>query len=74
MANNGIIVGGVIATVAIIFAVFVSFNSIADNGTGELIVTNGDYGETIGEVTGIEEVTNIQQLIILKNLKKVLYK
>ena len=54
MANNGIIVGGVIATAAIIFAVFVSFNSITDNGTGELIVTNGDYGETIGEVTGIE--------------------
>ena len=54
MANNGIIAGGVIATAAIIFAVFVSFNSIADNGTGELIVTNGDYGETIGEVTGIE--------------------
>ena len=54
MVNNGIIVGGVIATAAIIFAVFVSFNSIADNGTGELIVTNGDYGETIGEVTGIE--------------------
>ena len=54
MANNGIIVGGVIATAAIIFAVFVSFNSIADNGTGELIVTNGNYGETVGEVTGIE--------------------
>ena len=54
MANNGIIVGGVIATAAIIFAVFVSFNSIADNGTGELIVTNGDYGETVGEVIGIE--------------------
>ena len=54
MVNNGIIVGGVIATAAIIFAVFVSFNSIADNGTGELIVTNGNYGETVGEVTGIE--------------------
>ena len=54
MANNGIIVGGVIATAAIIFAVFVSFNSIADNDTGELIVTNGNYGETVGEVTGIE--------------------
>ncbi|MDC0041605.1 trypsin-like peptidase domain-containing protein [Candidatus Nitrosopelagicus sp.] len=54
MANNGIIVGGVIATAAIIFAVFVSFNSIVDNGTGELIVTNGNYGETVGEVTGIE--------------------
>ena len=54
MANNGIIVGGVIATAAIIFAVFVSFNSIADNDTSELIVTNGNYGETVGEVTGIE--------------------
>ena len=54
MANNGIIVGGVIATAAIIFAVFVSFNSITDNDAGELIVTNGDYGETVGEVTGIE--------------------
>ena len=54
MANNGIVVGGVIATAAIIFAVFVSFNSIADNDTSELIVTNGDYGETVGEVTGIE--------------------
>ena len=54
MANNGIVVGGVIATAAIIFAVFLSFNSIADNDTGELIVTNGNYGETVGEVTGIE--------------------
>ena len=50
MANNGIIVGGVIATAAIIFAVFVSFNSISDNGTGELIVTNGNYGETMQPV------------------------
>ena len=31
MANNGIVVGGVIATAAIIFAVFVSFNSITNN-------------------------------------------
>ena len=54
MANNGIVVGGVIATAAIIFAVFVSFNSIANNDTSELIVTNGNYGETVGEVTGIE--------------------
>ena len=54
MVNNGIIVGGVIATVAIIFAIFVSFNSIADNDSNELIVSNGDYGETVGEVTGIE--------------------
>ena len=54
MVNSGIVVGGVIATVAIVFAVFVSFNSISENNTGELIVTNGNYAETVGEVTGIE--------------------
>jgi len=53
MANNGIIAGGVIATAAIIFAVFVSFNAITDNGTGELIVTNGNHAETIGETIGV---------------------
>jgi len=56
MTNNGIIIGGVIATAAIIFAVFVSLNSIVDNDTSELIVTNGNYVETVGEVTGIERV------------------
>jgi len=54
MANNGIVIGGVIATIAIVFAVFVSFNSISENDGGELIVTNGNYAETVGEVTGIE--------------------
>ncbi|MEC7711354.1 MAG: trypsin-like peptidase domain-containing protein [Thermoproteota archaeon] len=54
MANNGIIVGGVIATLAIVFAVFVSFNSISENNIGELIVTNGNHAQTVGEVTGIE--------------------
>ena len=53
MANNGIIIGGVIATAAIIFAVFVSFNAITDNGTGELIVTIGNHAETIGETIGV---------------------
>jgi len=54
MVNNGIVIGGVIATIAIVFAVFVSFNSISENDGGELIVTNGNHAETIGEVTGIE--------------------
>ena len=54
MVNNGIVVGGVIATAAIIFAIFVSFNSITENDTGELIVTNGNYAQTVGEVTGME--------------------
>ena len=54
MANSGIVVGGVIATAAVIFAVFVSFNSMTESETGELIVTNGNYAETVGEVTQIE--------------------
>ncbi len=54
MANNGIVIGGVIAAIAIVFAVFVSLNSMSENDGGELIVTNGNYAETVGEVTGIE--------------------
>ena len=54
MANNGIVVGGVIATAAIIFAVFVSFNSIDNNESNELIVVNENHTQTIGESVGIE--------------------
>ena len=55
MPNNGIVVGGIIATAAIIFAIFISFNSISENSGGELIVTNGNQGQIVGEVTGIEK-------------------
>ena len=54
MANNGIVIGGVIATAAIIFAVFVSFNSIEDSESNELIVVNENHTQTIGESVGIE--------------------
>ena len=54
MANNGIVIGGVIATAAIIFAVFVSFNSIEDIESNELIVVNENHTQTIGESVGIE--------------------
>ena len=54
MVNNGIVIGGAIATIAIVFAVFVSFNSMSENEGGELIVTNGNYAETVGEVTETE--------------------
>ena len=54
MANNGIVVGGVIAAAAIIFAVFVSFNSIDDSESNELIVVNENHAQTIGESVGIE--------------------
>ena len=54
MVNNGIVIGGVIAAVAIIFAVFVSFNSIDDSESNELIVVNENHTQTIGESVGIE--------------------
>ena len=54
MVNNGIVIGGVIATAAIIFAVFVSFNSIEDSESNELIVVNENHTQTIGESVGIE--------------------
>ncbi|MBT4455471.1 MAG: trypsin-like serine protease [Candidatus Nitrosopelagicus sp.] len=54
MANNGIVVGGGIATAAIIFAVFVSFSSIDDSESNELIVVNENHTQTIGESVGIE--------------------
>ena len=54
MVNNGIVVGGVIAAAAIIFAVFVSFNSIDDSESNELIVVNETHTQTIGESVGIE--------------------
>ena len=54
MANNGIVIGGVIATAAIIFAVFVSFNSIDNSESNELIVVNENHTQTIGESVGIE--------------------
>ena len=55
MVNNGIVVGGVIATVAVIFAIFVSFNSITQNETNELIVSNGNHADLVGEVTQIQK-------------------
>ncbi len=54
MANNGIVIGGVIAAAAIIFAVFVSFNTIDDSESNELIVVNENHTQTIGEFVGIE--------------------
>ena len=54
MANNGIVVGGVIAVAAIIFAVFVSFNSIDNSESNELIVVNENHTQTIGESVAIE--------------------
>ena len=58
MANNGIVIGGVLATIGIVFGIFVLLNSMPEAQDGELIVSNGNHLETVGEVTSIEKTSN----------------
>ena len=62
MANSGAIIGGVIATVGIIFAVFVLVNPISEIPNNDLIVSNGNHLETVGEITSTQ--TNVQFSLI----------
>ncbi len=62
MANSGAIIGGVIATVGIIFAVFVLVNPISEIPNNDLIVSNGNHLETVGEITSTQ--TNLQFSLI----------
>ena len=58
MANNGIVIGGVLATIGIVFGIFVLLNSMPEVQDGELIVSNGNHLETVGEITSIEKASN----------------
>jgi len=62
MANSGAIIGGLIATVGIIFAVFVLVNPISEIPNNDLIVSNGNHLETVGEITSTQ--TNLQFSLI----------
>ena len=57
MVNNGIVIGGVLATIGIVFGIFVLLNSKPEAQDGELIVSNGNHLETVGEVTSIEKTS-----------------
>ena len=58
MVNNGIVIGGVLATIGIVFGIFVLLNSMPEAQDGELIVSNGNHLETVGEITSIEKTSN----------------
>ena len=58
MVNNGIVIGGVLATIGIVFGIFVLLNSMPGAQDGELIVSNGNHLETVGEITSIEKASN----------------
>ena len=59
MVNNGIIIGGVLATIGVVFAVFVLVNSMSIIQDEQLIVTNGNHLETVGEITSLETTSKL---------------
>ena len=52
--NNGIVIGSVIATIAVVSAIIFSLSSVVEIPNSELIVSNGNHLETVGEVTSIQ--------------------
>ena len=77
MANNGAIIGGSIAGIAIIFTVFISLNSISENSESSFTVTNGDHLEKFGDVTSESTMTLVQLFqkaepaVVHINVKKI---
>ena len=77
MANNGAIIGGSIAGIAIIFTVFISLNSISENSESSFTVTNGDHLEKFGDVTSESTMTLVQLFqkaepaVVQINVKKI---
>ena len=77
MVNNGAIIGGSVAGVAIIFALYISLNSLSENTESSFTVTNGDHLEKFGDVTVGSNMSLIQLFekaepaVIQVNVKKI---
>ena len=77
MVNNGVVIGGSVAGVAIIFALFISLNSVSENSESGFTVTNGDHLEKFGDVTVDSNMSLIQLFekaepaVIQVNVKKI---
>ena len=77
MVNNGAIIGGSVAGVAIIFALFISLNSLSENTESSFTVTNGDHLEKFGDVTVDTNMSLIrlfekaEPAVIQVNVKKI---
>ena len=54
MVNNGVVIGSVIATIAVVSAIIFSLSMVVEIPNSELIVSNGNHLETVGEVTTIQ--------------------
>ena len=76
MTNSGVIIGGTIAGIAIIFAVFISLNPIIQDSELGLAVTNGNHLEKFGDVTEskmslIQLFQKAEPAVIQVNTKKI---
>ena len=77
MVNNGAVIGGSVAGVAIIFALFISLNSVSENSESSFTVTNGDHLEKFGDATVDSNMSLIQLFekaepaVIQVNVKKI---
>ena len=70
MANNGIIIGGVIATIGVTFAVFVMLSSTSETPNTELIVSNGNHLETVGDITSIQASSGFSLIEIFEKTEE----
>ena len=70
MANNGIIIGGSIATIGIAFAVFVMLSSTSEIPNTELIVSNGNNLETVGDITSIQASSGFSLIEIFEKTEE----
>ena len=66
MTNNGIVIGGVLATIGVIFTVFVLLNSVSENSDNELIVSNGNHLEVVGETTLLQKSSGLSLIEIFE--------
>ena len=69
-ANNGIIIGGVIATIGVAFAVFVMLSSTSEIPNTELIVSNGNHLETVGDITSIQASSGFSLIEIFEKTEE----
>ena len=70
MANNGIIIGGAIATIGVTFAVFVMLSSTSETPNTELIVSNGNHLETVGDITSIQASSGFSLIEIFEKTEE----
>ena len=59
MTNNGVVIGGVLSAIGIVFVVFLFLNISSDIPETELIVSNGKHLETVGEISSIQKSSGL---------------